>query len=194
MVGFHVLDEDREADAKDVGLHGELVDPVRRNNAFPQLPHRHHQHRKIILRDGIYSFGVVRGGNCGAWARGSWRVGRGNVRNLELRKSSEELITSSSIRAEGHVSFNNFGVVGFLRLVVVESVWGMSTKTLKGSGSRQSYLLSPLEGRPIDSKGSRFTGLRRLHGTELLRPPREDIVGECLRVLLCCVYLPPSTT
>jgi hypothetical protein len=38
-----------------------------------------------------------------------------------------------------------------------------------------AHLLSPFEGSPMPSRGSKFTGFKRLHGPEFARPPRPDI-------------------
>jgi hypothetical protein len=45
-----------------------------------------------------------------------------------------------------------------------------------------SNLLSPLDGNPIASKGSRLVGFRRLHGVEEPRPSRDDIEATERRV------------
>lgn len=52
--------------------------------------------------------------------------------------------------------------------------------TLYGDG-RTSYLLSPLEGSPIASRGSIVTGLSLPHGPEGTLPPRVAIKSRCLR-------------
>lgn len=61
------------------------------------------------------------------------------------------------------------------------------TERQPGPATEDVYLLSPFDGRPMTSSGSRFIGFKRLHGPEGARPPRDDIelirrMGEGWRV------------
>lgn len=49
-----------------------------------------------------------------------------------------------------------------------------------------TYLLSPFDGNPIASRGSKLTGFNRLHGAEFARPPRLDIWKLCGVVQQLC--------
>lgn len=93
--------------------------------------------------------------------------------DIEVRKTTEEFIAFTCCGAECHVSLYYLCVVPLLRFVVEESV-RCSARYLVGRGLTTSvqYLLSPLDGRPIDSRGSWLIGFKRLHGTEVDRPPR----------------------
>lgn len=98
-------------------------------------------------------------------------------RDVQLPKPSKKLISSSCIGAECHISLDDLRIVPLLCLVIEEPISSVSKCATCQSGSiaRLTDLWSPLEGRPMTSRGSTLAGFNRLHGPDVARPPRADI-------------------
>lgn len=110
VVGFRVLDEDREADVEEICLDRKVVYAFRGHDTLAELAEGHH-----YVREGLCAGGIVEE------SRGGGRGDGGVVCDVEGGEAAEEFVALAGVGAECHVPFDDLCVVLFLRLEGQES-------------------------------------------------------------------------